>query len=424
MGDKKSEKENRVAKKEFIKEQIKPDVKSIFIKIITRIAQTLAIALFFGAVAGTTIYFVNNVLKIKSPFADDTNYQADTKIEISDSREDATTVPPENVEVSDEDSSTIWNYETIQKKLYNIGEKCNDYIVNVVTTGKSNDWFESDISYGSNTGIVIKKLNDSYYVLALDWDSKEGTKYSISFKDSSAVDAKVISENESMNLAILSVDEDDLSDFERDNIKVAKFQTSQAFDLGTIVVGIGRPNGVLYSVLTGSIVSEGLTSSLVDNELSLYISDIPFSEKGNGVMVNNKGEIVGIINTDNSDITGNSGLACVSMQDMEGIINSMISGKDRPYLGIVGASVTADIMKEEKLSQGVYVTSVENGSPALDGGVRVADVIAKFDGETISSMNDIEKFLDVHEPGDEVKLTVIRGSGKNQKKSSLKITLD
>ena len=424
MGDKKSEKENRVAKKEFIKEQIKPDVKSIFIKIITRIAQTLAIALFFGAVAGTTIYFVNNVLKIKSPFADDTNYQADTKIEISDSGEDATTVPPENVEVSDEDSSTIWNYETIQKKLYNIGEKCNDYIVNVVTTGKSNDWFESDISYGSNTGIVIKKLNDSYYVLALDWDSKEGTKYSISFKDSSAVDAKVISENESMNLAILSVDEDDLSDFEMDNIKVAKFQTSQAFDLGTIVVGIGRPNGVLYSVLTGSIVSEGLTSSLVDNELSLYISDIPFSEKGNGVMVNNKGEIVGIINTDNSDITGNSGLACVSMQDMEGIINSMISGKDRPYLGIVGASVTADIMKEEKLSQGVYVTSVENGSPALDGGVRVADVIAKFDGETISSMNDIEKFLDVHEPGDEVKLTVIRGSGKNQKKSILKITLD
>lgn len=424
MGDKKSEKENRVAKKEFIKEQIKPDVKSIFIKIITRIAQTLAIALFFGAVAGTTIYFVNNVLKIKSPFADDTNYQADTKIEISDSGEDATTVPPENVEVSDEDSSTIWNYETVQKKLYNIGEKCNDYIVNVVTTGKSNDWFESDISYGSNTGIVIKKLNDSYYVLALDWDSKEGTKYSISFKDSSAVDAKVISENESMNLAILLVDEDDLSDFERDNIKVAKFQTSQAFGLGTIVVGIGRPNGVLYSVLIGSIVSEGLTSSLVDNELSLYISDIPFSEKGNGVMVNNKGEIVGIINTDNSDITGNSGLACVSMQDMEGIVNSMISGKDRPYLGIVGASVTADIMKEEKLSQGVYVTSVENGSPALDGGVRVADVIAKFDGETISSMNDIEKFLDVHEPGDEVKLTVIRGSGKNQKKSSLKITLD
>ncbi len=107
------------------------------------------------------------------------------------------------------------------------------------------------------------------------------------------------------------------------------------------------------------------------------------------------------------------------------------------WLGIAGQALTPDINKEMNLSSnqtGVLVEQVQAGSPAdqagllgsfkpvLINGQRVVvggDVIIAMDNTTISTFNDLQNFIQNAQPGQQVKLTILR-DGKQQ---TLTVTL-
>ncbi|HIE64909.1 MAG: PDZ domain-containing protein [Nitrospira sp.] len=69
--------------------------------------------------------------------------------------------------------------------------------------------------------------------------------------------------------------------------------------------------------------------------------------------------------------------------------------------------------------KGVFVASVQFGSPAKEGGIEQGDVIISFDGEKLSEAADLVREMSRKVPGDQVELTLIR----NQRRLKLKVLL-
>jgi S1-C subfamily serine protease len=109
---------------------------------------------------------------------------------------------------------------------------------------------------------------------------------------------------------------------------------------------------------------------------------------------------------------------------------------DHAHLGILGTAVTSEVAETYNLpvEEGVLVAEVADGSGAdeagLEGGeteVVVAgetytlggDIIVGIDGTPISSVEELRDAIAEHEPGQKVKLSVLRGD----KKTSVTVTL-
>jgi S1-C subfamily serine protease len=112
--------------------------------------------------------------------------------------------------------------------------------------------------------------------------------------------------------------------------------------------------------------------------------------------------------------------------------NTNPNTQSRAWLGIAGLSLTPDVNKEMNLSQdqtGVLVEQVQADGPAdqaglqgsykpvLINGQRVligGDVITALDGKPIATFEDLQSFLQNAEPGQQVKLTILRDSKEQE----------
>jgi len=72
--------------------------------------------------------------------------------------------------------------------------------------------------------------------------------------------------------------------------------------------------------------------------------------------------------------------------------------EDRPWLGVYFQ------MAEE----GAEIMDVIEGSPAEDAGLEIGDVITAVDGEAVTATNPLDAVIGQYEPGDRVRMTVLR----------------
>jgi len=102
------------------------------------------------------------------------------------------------------------------------------------------------------------------------------------------------------------------------------------------------------------------------------------------------------------------------------------------WLGVSGTDMNtaiAEAMSLNKSTRGVLVQQIESGSPADEAGLRGSykpfdldgeailiggDVITALDGEEISGMNSLIRALGEREPGDTIRLTILREGRQSQ----------
>ena len=75
---------------------------------------------------------------------------------------------------------------------------------------------------------------------------------------------------------------------------------------------------------------------------------------------------------------------------------------------------------QTNLNKGIYVADVQANSAASKAGIKVGDVITKFDGEEIQTYKDFLTKLYSKKSGDKVKMTVNR----NGSTTELTVTLE
>lgn len=132
-----------------------------------------------------------------------------------------------------------------------------------------------------------------------------------------------------------------------------------------------------------------------------------------GPLVTENGTVVGINFAGNDARQGFAIKANAAMA----IVERLMAGEDVDYLGINGLAVsnsdTNGVLPQE-VPGGIFVESVETGSPAFTAGVRAGDIITSVEGTSIAADGTMSEYCDIlrtKNADDDLLVTVLDPAG-------------
>lgn len=314
---------------------------------------------------------------------------------------------PDTVYVQEE--LGVEGYQNLQKELYAIGKQANKSVVTVTGVTSGTDWFNTPYeSQNQAAGIIIANNGQELLVLTEKKVIADAQSVSITFSDDETVPATLKKYDGNTGIAVISVALTDISEDTMNRITVAALGNSLVLSQGTVVIAIANPLGANYSILCGNITSVQNKVTTIDNNYTIFTTDMVGSENGSGVLINLSGEIVGLVLKDYSNQGDRNTITALSVSELKQVIEDLSNNKDIPYLGLRISTVTEEISTKYSIPEGVYVKTVEMDSPAMAAGIQEADVIVKMNGEEVSSVEQYNQLLMGLNIGDEVKITVKR----------------
>lgn len=284
-------------------------------------------------------------------------------------------------------SITLEDYQKIQSQLYAIANTVNKSIVAITSVSSDTDWFNN--SYETElqgAGVVISDAGNELLILTEKKAVQEANRISVTFINEDSAEAIVKKYDGNTGVAILSVDKSNIDSSTLELIKVANIGNSNSVTKGSITIALGSPLGTCYSILTGNITSNDNVVSTLDCNYPIFTTDILASEEGSGILINVKGEIIGLIKQDYGVSSSGNTLTAIGISEIKPVIDLLMVDKQIPYLGVYGTTVTDSIAKKYSLPKGVYVKEVKMDSPAMVAGVQSGDVITEIAGTEVSSV--------------------------------------
>ena len=291
----------------------------------------------------------------------------------------------------------------------------------VVTTGNYFGQTYSQEGSGAGSGIILSEADGTLYILTNYHVIEDSTSIQITFHDESTADATVKGYDENADIAVVTVDYNSLSDDTKNNIAVAVMGDSDNLKVGGGAIAIGYALGYGQSVTTGAISAVNREVQMTDGTVTLIQTDAAINPgNSGGALLNTKGEVIGV-NTVKYSETSVEGMGFAipintALETAQGIIDGTIVTKtdeNTAYLGISGGTLDEDTAKSYGYPAGVYVSMVSRQSAAERAGLQQGDIITGFNGEAITTMEELQSKLEGCAPGDQITLTVQRSDGKD-----------
>jgi serine protease Do len=199
-------------------------------------------------------------------------------------------------------------------------------------------------------------------------------------------------------------------------LPIASLGDSSKLKVGALAVAIGNPLGLEFagSVTSGVISALKRTVMVEDRELELIQTDAAINPgNSGGALVNSDGKVVGV-NTVKISVSGVEGIGfAIPINNAKPIITQLIQYgyvKGRPFIGISGREITAEIAERYNLPQGIFVVKVTEGCGADRAGIRKKDIIVSLAGKKVLSMQQLNAVKKGYKAGDTVKTVVVRNS--------------
>lgn len=293
----------------------------------------------------------------------------------------------------------------------------------------------------SGSGIIVGKTDDELLIVSNNHVVESADTLTVTFIDGSEAQAQVKGLDSDMDLAVIAVSLNDLSDDTKNAITVATLGSSDDLKLGEPVIAIGNALGYGQSVTNGIVSALNREITLENGSTGTFIQTNAAINPGNsgGALLNMNGEVIGI----NSNKIGGTTVEGIGGTTVEGmgyaipitsaspIIADLMERQTRTkvaedevgYIGISLQEVTSQISQMYNMPEGIYVVSVEEGSAAANAGIMKGDIITKFDGSSISSYSDLQKTLQYYAAGDSATITVQRPQNGEYVSVELNLTL-
>ena len=203
-------------------------------------------------------------------------------------------------------------------------------------------------------------------------------------------------------------------------LPVLRIDDQEEQQIGDLVLAIGNPFGVGQTVTTGIVSALNRTETGISDSGSFIQTDAAINPgNSGGALVDMDGDLIGI-NTAIFSRTGSStgvGFA-VPATMVKRVVDSAIGGAKavvRPWLGVKGDTVSADIARSLGLSrpQGLIITEVYPQGPGARAGLQEGDVITAIDGAEINDQGGLNFRVGTRAPNDTVSVTILR-DGRTQ----------
>jgi S1-C subfamily serine protease len=332
----------------------------------------------------------------------------------------AVTVPSPNVSSAPESS--------LETRIERVYDSTAPAVVNVTSEIVVQNFLMQAVpEEGTGSGFVYDTAGHivtNYHVVA------DAESISVALAAGGVYSATVIGQDPSSDLAVLSIDADDLP-------APLPVGDSDKLRVGQFVMAIGNPFG-LQRTLTVGVISA--LSRVIESPDSRFIGEAIQTDAavnpGNsgGPLLDLDGNVIGI----NAQIESPSGTSAgigfaISASTVRRVVPQLIAEGhyQHPWMGIKPldltpsrAQVLRDAGGEVPLDEGMLVVEVVDGSGAARAGIRGGDtpvqvgtvsiplggdIITAVDGRKMSSLQDLTVYLETEKQvGDNIDVTVLR----------------
>lgn len=328
-----------------------------------------------------------------------------------------------------------------------IADSCLPSVVSITNKGVTEvrtmfGTYQQDTS-SSGSGIIIGEnetellIVTNYHVVAGSNELSVVFSYDENSDNPSLVSAKVKGYDEDKDLAVIAVSSQDITNDMREQIKIATIGDSSSLQLGQQVVAIGNALGYGQSVTVGYVSAlnrevsvQGENGRTITNKLIQIDAAINPGNSG-GALLNMKGELVGI-NSVKVAVSSVEGMGyAIPISDVQSIIEDLmlqqardvVDEKDQGYLGIGGNDVPQDISDTYGIPVGIHINSIYDHSPAGAAGLVKGNIIVKFDGHSVKSMNELKSLLTHYKHGETVEVIAMVQGANGYEEKSFSVTL-
>lgn len=239
----------------------------------------------------------------------------------------------------------------------------------------------------SGSGVIVSK--DGLVLTAGHVSGEPNKDITIILQDGRRVKAKTLGVNRGIDSGMAKITTEG-------DWPVCELGVSKDLKPGQWCVAIGHPGGFRQG--RSPVVRVGriglVNNSLVQTDCTLVGGD------SGGPLFDMKGRVIGIHSRIGTPIFANIHVPADTYRETwELLVKGEKIGENDVWLGVRAD----DAAKDAKLG------AVTPKSPAEEAGLKVGDIIMKFDGKEVKTYDDMVKFLQARKAGDEVPLLVKRG---------------
>ncbi len=245
---------------------------------------------------------------------------------------------------------------------------------------------------GQGSGVIIR---EDGYILTNRHVVDGAERIKVRFKDGREYDAEVRGVDAQSDVAVIKIIDKSVK-----GLPVAKLADSNKTRVGEFAIAIGAPFSLDYSVTFGHVSAKGRSAilprqgmnSMADQDFIQTDASINPGNSG-GPLVNIDGEVIGI-NTLIRGMNRGVGFAVPSNLAKE-VSDKLISDgrftRARLGIAIIGLREDPDVRNVVKgVSEGVFVSRIEQGSPAAKSELRTADVITSVEGRPVATAQQLK----------------------------------
>lgn len=300
-------------------------------------------------------------------------------------------------------------------------ENCNRSVVHIATRSAAMEsFYQLSVREGSGSGFVL----DSRGMILTNHHVIDGAKeISVSLFNGLAYPAVLVGQDPDTDIAVLKIEAP------ADQLIPLPWGNAQPLRVGQKIYAIGNPFGLERTMSTGMISSlnRQIPSRTKRTMRALIQIDADLNQgNSGGPLLNTRGQLIGMNTAIMSSSGDSSGVGfAIPVSTLERIVPQLIdSGRIiRPTIGVT---------RVYENDAGLLIVSVASGGPADQAGLQgfklvtrtlqqgpyryeqstidtsAADLIQSVDGQPVRTADDLLSHIESKQPGDTVRLGIIR----------------
>jgi serine protease Do len=263
---------------------------------------------------------------------------------------------------------------------------------------------------GAGSGWII---DENGYIVTNNHVIEGAQSITVTLDDGRTFPASVVGADSLTDLAVLKIN--------AQNLTRVGWVDSSELRIGDWVVAIGNSLGLGISATKGIVSALGVSipTSTGQTLYDLIQTDAAINPgNSGGPLVNMAGKVVGITSIKIS-MVGVEGMGwAISTKVAMPIIEELINRGYvvRPWLGVEAGLYTVDpyvvFIYRLAVDKGAFITEVSSGSPADEAGIKPGDVITEFEGNEITTAEELNQAIHSSQIGQTVKITYWRGNSE------------
>ena len=243
---------------------------------------------------------------------------------------------------------------------------------------------------------------------------KDADEVTVVLADRREFEARVVGSDERTDLAVLKIES------RGETFPTLVLGDSDKMEVGDLVLAIGNPFGVGQTVTQGIVSALARTNVGVSDYRSFIQTDAAINPgNSGGALVDMEGKLIGINTAIYSKDGGSNGIGfAIPTALVRNVVDGITRGGKvvRPWLGVGGQPVTADLAQALKMARpvGVLINAIHRDSPAAAAGLQNGDVVVAVQGHEVEDSEAMRFRLATLPVGSEARLSVLRGGAERQ----------